>query len=161
MLIKILFAGDGGQGVQTIAEIIFQAAFAQDWEVSLIPNYGLEQRGGVSLAFLKISDKKISYPKFSVADWLIVLSSQAKSRTNNFRGPETQNFDYVDFDFKNKAPEVLEKSLNIFVLGALTKKLEENGILKTEVVFSLLEKKLKNKNNWENNKNAFQNGLNY
>lgn len=158
MLLKILLAGDGGQGVQTIAEIIFQAAFAKNWEVSLIPNYGLEQRGGVSLAFFKISNKQISYPKFSTADVLVILSSQAKNRTTSFVDTGTKILDYVDFYKKNKTLAIAEKSLNVFILGLLSKQLEEKNILDWETVFSLLEKKLKNKTNWEENKVAFQLG---
>jgi len=52
---NILLAGDGGQGIQTMAYVISQVIFDdKKFNISLIPNYGLEQRGGVSMVFLKI-----------------------------------------------------------------------------------------------------------
>jgi 2-oxoglutarate ferredoxin oxidoreductase subunit gamma len=46
---KIIIAGEGGQGIQTIAHAFARAAFLDDLNVSFMPNYGVEQRGGVSL----------------------------------------------------------------------------------------------------------------
>ncbi|PIU02197.1 ketoisovalerate oxidoreductase, partial [Candidatus Shapirobacteria bacterium CG09_land_8_20_14_0_10_49_15] len=51
---KIIFAGEGGQGVQVIAEILAKAAFWDGQPSLYIPNFGVEQRGGVSLAFVVI-----------------------------------------------------------------------------------------------------------
>jgi len=98
--LKLLIAGEGGQGVQTIGEILAQTAFTEGNEVSLIPNFGVEQRGGVSLAFLQISREKpiaypsaaptsFAYPKFKKADILVVLAGRAISRVNRYVGENT------------------------------------------------------------------------
>src|SRR3989339_1633609 len=84
MNIKILLSGDGGQGIQLLADIICVAAFQNNLHVSFIPNYGLEQRGGGSLAYLKISDKEIGYPRFTNPDILLIMSEQARERTKNY-----------------------------------------------------------------------------
>ncbi len=47
---KILIAGEGGQGVQTISKILLDILNIKDYQISFVPNYGVEQRGGVSLA---------------------------------------------------------------------------------------------------------------
>ncbi len=154
MLLKILLSGDGGQGIQTIGDIICRAAFARGWQVSCIPNYGLEQRGGVSLSFIQISDNKISYPKFSKADILVVLSEQAKERTKNYQETKTRILNYKDHEAGS-----LGQSLNIFFLGLLTKNLQNEKILEPNEVYQLLEEKLKNKLKWEENKKAFEAGL--
>ena len=54
MIIKILLSGDGGQGIQLMSDLICRAAIQRGFFVSHMPNYGLEQRGGVSLAFIQI-----------------------------------------------------------------------------------------------------------
>ena len=64
MAIKIALAGEGGQGVQVIANILAEAANAEGKEAIYIPNFGVEQRG-VSIAYVQIDDKRIGSPKFS------------------------------------------------------------------------------------------------
>ncbi|CUH96828.1 hypothetical protein P22_2939 [Propionispora sp. 2/2-37] len=90
-IIKILLAGEGGQGIQSIAEILAEAANHSQKEALYIPNFGVEQRGGISMAYLQITDsgKKIGAPKFELADFLIALSSRALSRTRHHAGKDT------------------------------------------------------------------------
>jgi len=159
MLLKILLAGDGGQGIQTIADILCTASFQKNWQVSFIPNYGLEQRGGVSLAFIQISDQKINYPKFSKADILVILSDQARKRVESYKHAGTRIFDYGDFVNILAENKVREKSWNIFALGWLAKILKEQKILETDIVNLLLEEKLGQKDIWDDNKWAFKVGL--
>ena len=47
---KIAAAGEGGQGVQALAETLALAAYRAGLNALYIPNFGIEQRGGVSLA---------------------------------------------------------------------------------------------------------------
>lgn len=88
-LTRIALAGEGGQGVQSIAEILAEAAYNENQQALYIPNFGLEQRGGVSIAFLQFSDKRIGAPKFQKADIVIALSERAVARTRGYSGPET------------------------------------------------------------------------
>lgn len=43
---KIALAGEGGQGVQSVAMILTEAAALEGKEILYIPNFGVEQRGG-------------------------------------------------------------------------------------------------------------------
>ena len=43
-VVKIALAGEGGQGVQSIAEILAEAANEQGKQALYIPNFGVEQR---------------------------------------------------------------------------------------------------------------------
>ncbi|MEG6584218.1 2-oxoacid:acceptor oxidoreductase family protein [Dendrosporobacter sp. 1207_IL3150] len=88
-VIKIALAGEGGQGVQSIAEILAEAANEEGKNALYIPNFGVEQRGGVSIAYVQISDGPIGAPKFVKADILIPLSPRAVNRTKDHAGPET------------------------------------------------------------------------
>lgn len=81
---NILFAGEGGQGVQVIAEILSKAAFLEGKGVLYIPNFGVEQRGGVSLAFVVIDDKAVFYPKFETADYAVILSERSMDRVKRY-----------------------------------------------------------------------------
>jgi 2-oxoglutarate ferredoxin oxidoreductase subunit gamma len=88
-LIKIALAGEGGQGVQSIAEILAEAAYNEGKQTIYIPNFGLEQRGGVSIAFIQFSDKRIGAPKFNKADVVIALSERAVERTVGYSDANT------------------------------------------------------------------------
>lgn len=88
-LIRVALAGEGGQGVQAVAEILAEAAYNQDRQTIYIPNFGLEQRGGVSIAFIQVSDKRIGAPKFFKADIVIALSERAVERTAMYSDSNT------------------------------------------------------------------------
>lgn len=77
---KIVIAGEGGQGIQSIANMITEAAYHEGREALYIPNFGVEQRGGVSVAYVQISDEPIGSPKFKIADIAVALSKRAIAR---------------------------------------------------------------------------------
>jgi 2-oxoglutarate ferredoxin oxidoreductase subunit gamma len=84
VLTKIVIAGEGGQGVQAIGDILAEAGNNEQKEALYIPNFGVEQRGGVSVAFVQISDEQIGSPKFKSADIVMALSERAVQRTKQF-----------------------------------------------------------------------------
>lgn len=86
---RILIAGEGGQGVQRIAHAFTHAAFNANKHITYMPNYGVEQRGGVSIGFLQFGEDEIGFPKFSTADILVVLCSRAVQRTKQYIGDNT------------------------------------------------------------------------
>ncbi|MBU1127437.1 MAG: 2-oxoacid:acceptor oxidoreductase family protein [Patescibacteria group bacterium] len=129
---KILFAGEGGQGVQVIAEILAKAAFYDKKHSSYIPNFGVEQRGGVSLAFVIIQDKDpVGYPKFDKADILAVLSNRSLTRVEDYIGSKTTVIYGPSVTLRNpkntrKVLKLKEESLpakvwNMLVLGKIIK----------------------------------------
>lgn len=160
MLLRILLSGDGGQGIQLISDIICRAAMENDLEVTNIPNYGLEQRGGVSLAYLKVSDEEIVYPKFSHPDILLIMSDQARERTHLYH---KANYvidikEHLDVLATQKLPK---QSYNIYFLGVLANVLEGRNICDHQVIYKMLEEKLNKKPGWEENKKAFNLGLSF
>lgn len=86
---KIILAGEGGQGVQSVAEIIAETAYNEGREALYIPNFGVEQRGGVSVAFLQVDDEMIGAPKFQIADLVVALSDRAVERVKQYLGANT------------------------------------------------------------------------
>lgn len=87
---KILIAGEGGQGIQTIAQVLAKAAFREDKNALYIPNFGVEQRGGASIAFLVIDKNPVVYPKFEKADILAILSERVKERVKRYQDSQTK-----------------------------------------------------------------------
>ena len=81
---KIVLAGEGGQGVQSVAKILVEAGYEANKEILYIPNFGVEQRGGVSIAFCHIGDEKIGEPRFSKGDIVIMLSDRAIERCQTY-----------------------------------------------------------------------------
>jgi 2-oxoglutarate ferredoxin oxidoreductase subunit gamma len=118
-MIKVLIAGEGGQGVQVIAEILARAAFAEGKKALYIPNFGVEQRGGVSLAFVIVDSKLVVYPKFEKADLLAILTERAAQRVESYIDQKTkiiQGPAITKKDFGLPA-----KTWNVLVLGQINK----------------------------------------
>lgn len=137
MKTKILFAGEGGQGVQVIAEILAKAANLEGKEASYIPNFGVEQRGGVSLAFVIISDQKVVYPKFEKADLLAILSDRSVERVQRYIDKKTKVIKgpAVKDGLKTKSPN---KTWNIVVLGAINRL---QKMVKKESIITIMNKR--------------------
>lgn len=136
-LIKIALAGEGGQGVQSVAEIIAEAAYEAGKQTIYIPNFGLEQRGGVSIAFIQVSDRRIGAPKFNKADVVIALSERAVGRTAEYSDKDTlfvydNGFAVPPEDFPKEAKKIIAipaidtannelhpRVFNIIIMGAV------------------------------------------
>ena len=70
----VIIAGFGGQGVMLIGNLLAQAGMEHGLEVSFIPVYGAEMRGGTANCFVVISDEAIGAPLGDVMDDLIVMN---------------------------------------------------------------------------------------
>jgi 2-oxoglutarate ferredoxin oxidoreductase subunit gamma len=71
---EILFAGFGGQGVLSMGMTLAYAAMVENKEVSWMPSYGPEMRGGTANCIVIVSDKKISSPIVTKFDAVIALN---------------------------------------------------------------------------------------
>jgi len=81
---RILISGEGGQGIQALAKILTTAAYFAGKKSLYVPNYGVEQRGGVSLGFVQISNEEIGFPKFQNADIIVILAERAVPRIKEY-----------------------------------------------------------------------------
>ncbi|MEN6463071.1 MAG: 2-oxoacid:acceptor oxidoreductase family protein [Syntrophomonas sp.] len=116
-LTRIALAGEGGQGVQSVAEILAEAAYHENKQTIYIPNFGLEQRGGVSIAFIQFSEERIGSPKFNKADAVIALSERAIGRTLSYSDANTL---YVyDSSFKVSNEELPSEARKIIAIPAV------------------------------------------
>ena len=71
---EIIIAGFGGQGVLSMGKILAYAGVMNGKEVTWLPSYGPEQRGGTSNVTVVISDEKISSPVVGSFDIAIILN---------------------------------------------------------------------------------------
>ncbi|MBN2259649.1 MAG: 2-oxoacid:acceptor oxidoreductase family protein [Clostridiales bacterium] len=62
---KIIFAGFGGQGVMLMGQLITYAGMFEDKEVSWLPSYGPEMRGGTANCNVIVSDQAVASPVIS------------------------------------------------------------------------------------------------
>ncbi|MBI2428160.1 MAG: 2-oxoacid:acceptor oxidoreductase family protein [Ignavibacteriales bacterium] len=71
---EIIIAGFGGQGVLSMGQIIAYSAMKEGKEVSWMPAYGPEMRGGTANCIVIVSPKKVSSPIVTTFDSGIVLN---------------------------------------------------------------------------------------
>ena len=74
---EILIAGFGGQGVLSMGKIMAYSGLMQDMEVTWMPSYGPEMRGGTANVTVIISSERISSPVVRKYDTAIILNQQS------------------------------------------------------------------------------------
>lgn len=74
---EILIAGFGGQGVLSMGKILAYAGLMDNLEVTWMPSYGPEQRGGTANVTVILSDQPISSPVLDTYDTAVVLNQQS------------------------------------------------------------------------------------
>lgn len=172
---KIIVAGFGGQGVLSLGQFVAYAAMYEGMEVSWLPSYGPEMRGGTSNCSVVVSDKPIGSPIIATPDTLIAMNKPSLDKfvnkvkkggliiVNSSLIKEKVERDDVRVLYINANDIALEagnaKTANIVVLGAFIKM---TGILKAEDVKNTIEKIFANKPKViPMNKVAFDLGYNF
>lgn len=74
---EIIIAGFGGQGVLSMGKILAYAGLLDNKEVSWMPAYGPEQRGGTANVTVILSDEPISSPVIDQYDIAVILNQQS------------------------------------------------------------------------------------
>ena len=74
---EIIIAGFGGQGVLSMGKILAYSGLMDDKEVTWMPSYGPEQRGGTANVTVILSDERISSPILDKFDIAVVLNQQS------------------------------------------------------------------------------------
>ncbi len=134
---EIIIAGFGGQGVLSMGKILAYGGIMQDQEVSWLPSYGPEMRGGTCNVSVVLSDKKISSPVLSKFDTAVILNQQSMDKFENqvkpgglliydtngiTRHPERKDITICRIDAVEEAAKLGNaKAYNMVVLGAYLK----------------------------------------
>jgi 2-oxoglutarate ferredoxin oxidoreductase subunit gamma len=74
MLVEMIFAGFGGQGIMTLGMTYAYAGMIENRNVAWIPSYGPEMRGGTANCNVIISDEVIGSPTTDTPDAVMVMN---------------------------------------------------------------------------------------
>lgn len=137
MKTEIIIAGFGGQGVLSMGKILAYSGLLENKEVTWMPAYGPEQRGGTANVTVIVSDERISSPILSKYDVAIVLNQPSLDKFmpklkpsgiliyDGFgivNPPQRDDIRIYRVDAMDKAAEMKNaKVFNMIVLGALLK----------------------------------------
>ena len=152
---EIIIAGFGGQGVLSMGKILAYSGIMQDQEVSWMPSYGPEMRGGTANVTVILSDERISSPIVNKFDTAIILNQQSMDKFEGSvkpggmliydgngisRHPERKDIDIFRVDAAEEAAKMeSSKIFNMIVLGGF---LKAKPLVKMENVLKGLSKSL-------------------
>lgn len=91
---NMLFAGFGGQGILFAGKLLAYKGLIEDKQISWLPSYGPEMRGGTANCSVIVSDSPIGSPIVSNPDILIVMNLPSLDKYENAVVPGGQI--YVD-----------------------------------------------------------------
>ncbi len=152
---EMIIAGFGGQGVLTMGQILCYAGVIEDKEVSWMPSYGPEMRGGTANCISIISDTKISSPILTKFDTVIALNQPSLDKfekaikpgglliyeASTILNPPTRtDIEIVPIEAANEATKLKNsKVMNMIILGAF---LQKKPILKMDNIIEGIKKVL-------------------
>ena len=151
--LKMFFAGSGGQGTLALGQMIAKAAMEEGREVTWLPSYGPEMRGGTANCTVVVSDKPIACPLINEADVLVVMNLPSLIKFEPMVVPEglllinsslvpekasRSDLRALEVPADEKARELGNaKAANIVMLGAI---LKETGVVKPDSIRHQMEK---------------------
>ena len=152
---EIIISGFGGQGVLSMGKLLAYAAMMEGKEVSWLPAYGPEQRGGTANCTVIVSDNKIPSPIVSQYSTAILLNQSSMEKflptvkpggaliydsSSIITPPEREDIRIYSMDAVEAAAEMRNiKTFNMIVLGGLIK---INPIVSIENIKKALAKTL-------------------
>lgn len=77
---EIILSGFGGQGIMSIGKNLVEAGVEEGMEVSWVPSYGPEMRGGTANCTVILSDERIGSPLVEHPSEIIVMNRAALSK---------------------------------------------------------------------------------
>ncbi|MCI6839558.1 MAG: 2-oxoacid:acceptor oxidoreductase family protein [Prevotella sp.] len=152
---EIIISGFGGQGVLSMGKILAYSGLMEGKEVTWMPAYGPEQRGGTANVTVIVSDERISSPILSRYDVAIVLNQPSLEKFEPkvkpggmliydgygiINPPTRSDIQVYRIDAMDKAADMKNaKVFNMIVLGGL---LKVCPVVSTEGLHSALFKSL-------------------
>lgn len=152
---EIIIAGFGGQGVLSMGKILAYSGLMEGKEVTWMPAYGPEQRGGTANVTVIVSDTRISSPILSKYDTAIILNQPSLAKFEDkvkpggvliydgygiIEPPTRKDIHVYCIDAMDEANErKMAKTFNMIVLGGL---LKIRPIVSIESVVKALRKTL-------------------
>ncbi len=132
---EVIISGFGGQGVLSMGKILAYSGLMENKQVTWMPAYGPEQRGGTANVTVIVSDEKISSPILSTYDVAVVLNQPSLEKFESkvkpggiliydsygiINPPTRKDITVYRIDAMDKAAELKNgKIFNMIVLGGL------------------------------------------
>lgn len=170
---QIIFAGFGGQGILSMGKFLAYAGMDADLNVSWLPSYGPEMRGGTANCSVILTDEGIGSPIVTKADSIVVMNRPSLEKFESAveaNGLIIIDSDLVDIMPKRKDVKIIaipaqtiaeelgsKKIANMILLGALVK---STGIVSVEALLQSLRLHGKEKF-FEVNKKAIEKGIEF
>lgn len=120
---KILIAGFGGQGILFAGKVLAYTGLKAGMEVSWLPSYGPEMRGGTANCSVTLSDTPVGSPIVDKPDVLIAMNLPSLEKYYN----ETESNGCVVYDSSLINKQVERADVNIFAIPA-TKMASDNNL---------------------------------
>ncbi len=152
---EIIFAGFGGQGILSMGQIIAYGAMIENKDVSWMPSYGPEMRGGTANCTVIVSEDRISSPIITKFDSGIILNQPSLDKFENcikpgglliyekssiINPPMREDIEVLCVPAFEEAQKLQKKQVaNMILLGAY---LERRPVVKIENILNALKKVL-------------------
>ena len=120
---KILIAGFGGQGILFTGKALAYTGLKAGMEVSWLPSYGPEMRGGTANCSVTLSDTPIGSPIVDKPDVLIAMNLPSLEKYLS----ETELGGYIVYDSSLISKDVQREGVEIYRIPA-TKMASDNGL---------------------------------
>lgn len=150
---EVIMAGFGGQGVMSMGMLLAYAGMMEGKEVSWMPSYGPEMRGGTANCTVIVSDKRIVSPVTPSPDTSIVMNLPSLDKFSSMIKPDgvliinssliekacsRQDIEIIKVPCNQIANELGNgKVANMVALGAY---LEKTGLLPLDSVVNAMKK---------------------
>jgi 2-oxoglutarate ferredoxin oxidoreductase subunit gamma len=140
MIIKTIFSGFGGQGVILMGYLVAMAGIREDKNVTCLPSYGAEVRGGTANCTVVIATEEIASPVASDPEYAVLMNNPSLFRFQNQvqsggtillnssmieTRPVRGDLEIIEIPANHLAKEIGDdKVANMVMLGAFIKKSE-------------------------------------
>lgn len=134
---EAIFSGFGGQGVLTMGMLLGYAGVLEDKEVTWMPSYGPEMRGGTANCIIIVSDKLISSPIISKFDTVVALNQPSVDKFE----PKVKPGGNIIYDCTNVIVPPTREDINIYAIPASEEavKLENTKVLNMIVLGAFIK----------------------
>jgi len=170
---EIIFAGFGGQGTLSMGKFLAYAGMDVNMNVSWLPSYGPEMRGGTANCCVILSDEPVGSPIVTDPSVVVVMNRPSLDKFEHTlvkggllildsdlvdRMPSRDDIKVISIPAQTEAANIGSKQIaNMVLLGALVKK---TGIVSMEILLEALKNHGKEKF-FEINKMALERGASY
>ena len=138
MHVKTVFSGFGGQGIIVMGYLLATAGMYEEKNVTCLPSYGAEVRGGTANCTVVVSTDEIASPVASEPEYAVLMNNPSVSRFQNqicSGGAIFLNSSMVDSKVIRTDIQVFEIPLN-----ELAKQLSENKVTNMIMLGAFIKK---------------------